>query len=170
MGRRKWTTDEQGTWLAGYMDQFINSQQMKTTAKEFFPKVLKEWHKAWPVSDPTQEELAGAKSPEDAVKKKKMKEDDRVKAWFHNHTRGQTFGSGSRGLLKLRTAKPRVRLEWQIYQQMTYESKWKAIIDKEWSAFTKKWEAENSEMKMMETRFTFMNTFLQEKYREESDD
>lgn len=53
---------------------------------------------------------------------------------------------------------------------MTYESKWKAIIDKEWSAFTKKWEAENPETKMTETRFTFMNTFLQEKYREESDD
>ncbi|KAF8872319.1 hypothetical protein CPB84DRAFT_1753656 [Gymnopilus junonius] len=53
---------------------------------------------------------------------------------------------------------------------MTYESKWKAIIDKEWSTFTKKWEAENSETKMMEMRFTFMNMFLQEKYREESDD
>ena len=72
--------------------------------------------------------------------------------------------------MKLQTAKPRVRLEWQVYQQMTYESKWKAIIDKEWSKIRKKWEAENPETKMTETRFTFMNTFLQEKYKEESED
>lgn len=53
---------------------------------------------------------------------------------------------------------------------MTYESKWKAIIDKEWSEITKKWEAENPETKMTETQFTFMNTFLQKKYKEESED
>ncbi|KIJ90502.1 hypothetical protein K443DRAFT_116510 [Laccaria amethystina LaAM-08-1] len=170
MGRRRWTTDGQGTWLAGHLDAFIDSQLEKTTVKNFFPKVIKEWREAWPLPDPTQEELAAAKSPEDAIQKKRTKEDERVKAWFHNHTRGQTYGSGSRGLLKLQTAKPRVRLEWQVYQQLTYESKWKAIIDKEWSETVKKWEAENPDTKMVETRFTFMNTFLQEKYKEESED
>jgi len=76
MGRRRWTTDEQGTWLTGHLDAFIESQLAKTTAKDFFPKVIKEWHKAWPLPDPMQEELAAAKSPEDAIKKKTTKEDE----------------------------------------------------------------------------------------------
>ena len=76
MGRCRWTTDEQGTWLAGHLDAFINSQLAKTTAKDFFPGVIKEWHKVWPLPDPTQEELAAAKSPEDTIKKKKTKQDE----------------------------------------------------------------------------------------------
>lgn len=110
MGRRKWTTDEQGTWLAGYLDQFIDSQQTKTTAKEFFPKVLKEWHKAWPVSNPTQEELAGAKSSEDAVKKKKMKEDDVCQLSFRICIITDRVYSGSRyGFITIPEAKHSAR-------------------------------------------------------------
>jgi len=75
MGHHRWTTDEQGTWLAGHLDTFINSQLVKMTTKDFFPKVIMVWHKAWPLPDPTQEELAAVKSPEDAIKKKRMKED-----------------------------------------------------------------------------------------------
>jgi hypothetical protein len=45
------------------------------TSTEFFPQVLKEWHQAWPVPDATPEEIAKAKNAEDAMKKKKNKDD-----------------------------------------------------------------------------------------------
>lgn len=94
----------------------------------------------------------------------------RIKAWFHNHTRGPASGSGSRGLLKLKQGKPRVGQEWQVYQQMTYETQWKVEIDKEWDALTKEWEAKNPGQPMITSRFNFMNTFLQAKYKEESEE
>lgn len=53
---------------------------------------------------------------------------------------------------------------------MTYETKWKTTIDMEWDTYKKKWEAENPDSKMKESRFSFMNTFLQEKYKEESEE
>lgn len=186
MTRRKWTTDAQGNWLAGHLDTFVAALSNKTT-RDFFPKIIKDWHEAWPVPDPTPEEVAKAKNIEDAIKKKKNKEEivsqycfrilinvglparQRVRAWFHNHTRGQTYGSGTRGMLRLQ-GKTRIPLEWQVYQQMTYESKWKPIIDKEWGEIKNKWEEENPEMKMTKSRFNFMNTFLQEKYNQEPDD
>lgn len=40
----------------------------------------------------------------------------------------------------------------------------------EWDTYKKKWEAENPDSKMKESRFSFMNTFLQEKYKEESEE
>jgi hypothetical protein len=52
---------------------------------------------------------------------------------------------------------------------MTYETKWKTIIDKEWDAHKQKWEAKNPDSKMTESCFNFMNMFLQDKYKEESD-
>jgi hypothetical protein len=187
MTRRKWTTDAQGDWLASHLDAFKEALSKKTTAKEFFPKIIKSWLEAWPIPEPTPEEVAKAKNLEDLIKKKKNIEENvrqfsfwilinvglparqRVRAWFHNHTRGQTYGSGSRGMLKLQV-KPRIPLEWQVYQLMTYESKWKPIIDEEWDELKKNWEEENPETKMTETRFNFMNTFLQEKYNQEPED
>lgn len=53
---------------------------------------------------------------------------------------------------------------------MTYESKWKPIIDKEWDEKRKKWEEQFPGEKMLETCFHFMNTFLQNKYNLEPDD
>ncbi|KIJ96212.1 hypothetical protein K443DRAFT_124517 [Laccaria amethystina LaAM-08-1] len=66
--------------------------------------------------------------------------------------------------------KPRVCQEWQVYQKMTYQTQWKTEIDKEWDALTKKWEAENPGQPMKALRFNFMNTFLQAKYTEESEE
>ena len=93
----------------------------------------------------------------------------RIKAWFHNHTRGSTSGSGSRGLLKI-TGQSRLRQEWQVYQGMTYENKWKEIIDSEWDDYQKKWKADHPDTDLPQKRFTFMNSFLKEKYKEESEE
>lgn len=75
MTRRKWTTDEQGEWLNKQLDKFTASMAKKTTSTEFFPQVLKEWHQKWPVPNTTPEEIAAAKNADDAMKKKRNKDD-----------------------------------------------------------------------------------------------
>ena len=92
----------------------------------------------------------------------------RIKSWFHNHTRGSTSGSGHRGVLKI--TQPRLRQEWQVYQTMSYESKWKTVIDSEWEAYKKKWNEENPGVKVPQGRFAFMNSFLKSKYAEETEE
>ena len=74
-----------------------------------------------------------------------------------------------RGLLKLK-AKPKTLQEWQVYQIMMYETQWKAVIDKEWETYKSTWEAENPGDELNKTRFTFMNSFMKEKYLEETEE
>jgi len=75
MTRRKWTTAKQEDWLKARLAEFGNAQANKTTSKEFFPMVLKEWRDTWPTPDATQEEVAQAGSVEKATKKKRAEED-----------------------------------------------------------------------------------------------
>ena len=60
--------------------------------------------------------------------------------------------------------------EWQVYQIMTYETQWKAVIDKEWETYKSTWEAENPDDELDKTRFTFMNSFMKDKYLEEMEE
>ena len=76
MTRRQWTTPEQADWLKEHLAAFVNSQANKTTKKEFFPQVIKEWRVLWPLAQPTADEIAEANNAEDAVKKKKNKDDE----------------------------------------------------------------------------------------------
>jgi len=48
--------------------------------KQFFPQVIKDWRQLWPLAQPTADEIAKAKNAENAVKKKKTK-DDEVCLW-----------------------------------------------------------------------------------------
>jgi hypothetical protein len=66
--------------------------------------------------------------------------------------------------------KPKALQEWQVYQLMTYESQWKAVIDKEWETYKCTWEAENPGDELDKTRFTFMNSFIKQKYLEETEE
>ena len=51
---------------------------------------------------------------------------------------------------------------------MTYKTQWKAVIDKEWETYKCMWEVENPGDKLDKTRFTFMNSFMKQKYLEET--
>jgi len=70
MTRRKWTTHQQEEWLKSHLGGFSAAQVNKTTSKEFFPEVLKEWRKAWPTPGPTEEEITREGSVEKATQKK----------------------------------------------------------------------------------------------------
>ena len=53
---------------------------------------------------------------------------------------------------------------------MSYESKWKTVIDSEWEAHKKKWNEENPGVKVPQGRFAFMNSFLKTKYAKETEE
>lgn len=74
MTRQKWTTANQEEWLKSHISKFSDAQVNKTTTKEFFPELLKEWRDAWPCPGPTPEEIAQAGSIEKATQKKRSKE------------------------------------------------------------------------------------------------
>jgi hypothetical protein len=66
--------------------------------------------------------------------------------------------------------KPKILQEWQVYHLMTYETQWKAVIDKDWETYRSTWEAENPGDELDKTRFTFMNLFMKQKYLEETEE
>jgi hypothetical protein len=75
MTRRKWTTPDQEEWLKSRIAGFSDVQVNKTTSKDFFPVVFKEWRKPWPTPDPTPEEITDAGNIEKATLKKKNEEE-----------------------------------------------------------------------------------------------
>jgi len=51
---------------------------------------------------------------------------------------------------------------------MTYETKWKPEIDKQWETYCKTWKQEHPGEPMVKTHFEFMNNFMREKYEMET--
>lgn len=72
MTRRKWMTPEQEDWLKTRLAEFSDAHVNKTTTKEFFPAVFKDWRKCWVTPDPSQEEITEAGNVKKATLKKKM--------------------------------------------------------------------------------------------------
>jgi len=75
MTRRKWTTDEQEAWLEQRKPAFLEANQKKTAAKDFFPAVVEEFCQKWPVAPVTEQEIADAGSVELAKRVKQNKYD-----------------------------------------------------------------------------------------------
>jgi uncharacterized protein YijF (DUF1287 family) len=59
---------------------------------------------------------------------------------------------------------------WQAYHDLTYESKWKAEIDSQWTEYVNNWKAENPDLPVDQTRFAFMNTFIKAKFADETEE
>ena len=70
MTHASWANKEQHDWLESRKARFIEVNQRKAAAKDFFPDVVKDFHKKWPVSPVTPEEVKKAGSEETAMKKK----------------------------------------------------------------------------------------------------
>ena len=64
----------------------------------------------------------------------------------------------------------KVLQEWQVYHTMTYETQWKTVIDKEWENYKSAWEVEKPGEELDETCFTFMASFMREKYLGETEE
>jgi DNA-directed RNA polymerase subunit L len=52
---------------------------------------------------------------------------------------------------------------------LTYESKWKLHVNKEWKRYKEEWEVEHPNEKPPKTRFQIMNEFMKEKFAAETD-
>ena len=66
--------------------------------------------------------------------------------------------------------KPEVLHEWQVYYQLTYESQWKVIIEKEWETYKAKLIGENPKVNLRTAHFNFANAFIREKYQAETEE
>ena len=60
MTRRKWTTDEQEEWLDERKADFMEANQRKAAAKDFFPTVCRDFRTKWPVPSVTEGEIKEA--------------------------------------------------------------------------------------------------------------
>ncbi|KAF8335187.1 hypothetical protein F5887DRAFT_1079268 [Amanita rubescens] len=145
---RSWTTNIQRKFLDKRVDEFVKAKGGRTQLPSL-AGCFAEWRTDNPDREPTSREIANAKSREAAVKIIENDMNKRLRAWFHNHTRGGSVVN-TRGVLKIRT-KSKVPQEWQ-----------------EWKAFVEDWENENPDTQLPKTQFTFRNAFLQKRYAEES--
>jgi hypothetical protein len=185
MTRRKWTTDEQEAWLEQRKAAFIEANQKKTAAKDFYPIVTKEFCEKWPMPPVTQQEVDNAGSIELATRVKQGKYDkvntyykreiatdiyqQCICGWFPNNTRN--VAPGSLGILKIeRKPQPRILQPWQAYQALTYESRWKPEVDAAWSTYKNVWLTEHPEEKPPKIRFQIMIEFIKEKFEKETDE
>ena len=71
MTHRKWTTDKQEEWLDEQKATFMEANQRKAAAKEFFPTVCKDFRTKWTVLSVTEDEIKEAGSTELATKRKR---------------------------------------------------------------------------------------------------
>ena len=53
---------------------------------------------------------------------------------------------------------------------MTYKTQWKTIVDEEWEKYRSAWKAKNPGEEPDETRFSFITSFMRQKYQEETDE
>jgi hypothetical protein len=95
----------------------------------------------------------------------------RTRNWFHNNTRNQTSSTntGSQAILKMKP-KPKVWQSWQAYKALTYESKWKPVVNEAWDDYVKTWEKEHPDEKPEKRRLVFLMEFMKEKLAGETDE
>ena len=86
MTHRKWTTDEQEEWLDERKGTFMEANQRKAAAKDFFPNVCKDFRTKWPLPSVTEGEIKEAGSA-DLATKRKREAWDKVHALGYRRTR-----------------------------------------------------------------------------------
>lgn len=48
MPGRSWTTEEQATFLTGYVEQYMDAQANKEISSAFWPRIFREWFAKYP--------------------------------------------------------------------------------------------------------------------------
>ena len=57
---------------------------------------------------------------------------------------------------------------WQAYHALTYETKWKPVIQERWTAYHEGWALEHPDEKPPKCWFQIMVDFMKEKYTGET--
>jgi hypothetical protein len=78
MGKTRWTTEAQRTWLEPLIPSFIDAQKHKTIGP-FFDDVYKKWHDKWPTLPPTEKEIREAEGSVERAQAIKQKAAENVR-------------------------------------------------------------------------------------------
>jgi hypothetical protein len=183
MGKKPWTTPEQRAWLEALIPAFIQAQQEKATTS-FFEDSYNRWYEKWPTAAPSEEEIKAAEgSAEKALASKRKTVDSvsvafikwihngvftlvfqRIKFWFHNHTRGSSSGARTGGVLKL-CAPSKVMQPWQAYLNKFQNTTLKEKINDAWQQYLS--EVPEGQ-KPEKTLFEIRNKLAQQLYEAET--
>jgi hypothetical protein len=93
MPKKRWTTEEQRSWLEGRISDFIQAQQNSSTGV-FFEETHRGWRDLWPIEEPTQRELQSAKGNQSravAVKRKGVENVSSLEQTLRERTLNLTF-------------------------------------------------------------------------------
>jgi len=94
MGRKKWTTSEQDTWLSLQVPKFVEAQKDKTIS-QFFTPIYSAFHETWPYREPTQKEIGAEGGDKAKATAKIFKKENEVPYPIFHLTRIQlTLRSG----------------------------------------------------------------------------
>ena len=69
MPKKSWASPEQIQWLNSQLSGFLKAQEERATSA-FLATTYTKFHEQWPVASPTAEEIANAKSEEQALSHK----------------------------------------------------------------------------------------------------
>jgi hypothetical protein len=185
MPKRSWASKEQQDWLYAQLPGFRKAQETKTTPS-FFAGIYQEFHAQWPVPAPTAEEIAADDGNEEKAKTTKEKASEsvsgsfhslaylsdfftypcqRIHYWVYNKSRGSTSGTGTRGVLKLKS-NSRLLHPWQAFAKL-FGEELKSKVDTEWQQHQ---EENPNETYTKNDRFNFHNKKMQEWYEESDSD
>ncbi|KAF8202531.1 hypothetical protein BJ912DRAFT_920884 [Pholiota molesta] len=145
----------------------VAAKKNKKAMRSFYDKAIEEFCEAWPMIPLTPEEVAAAEDVNAATQAKQTVYNNRVEVWFNNHKRRLGQKKGSKKVLNLQQAQPRVLLPWQAYSTIMYPT-WKPLIDQGYEEYKVSWAIAHPEEKPNKTRMRFMQDFLQEKLDNET--
>ena len=83
MGKKRWTTAEQFTWLEALIPGFVQAQENKAVSS-FLKDVYDKWEKKWTIPPPTEEEVKSAKGNNQKALAIKLKGTENVR--YHNES------------------------------------------------------------------------------------
>ncbi|KAH9477656.1 hypothetical protein JR316_0009882 [Psilocybe cubensis] len=123
--------------------------------KEFYKETYLEWQKLWPNRVPTEQEIANSGSKEQAIVDIYVAQEEKLKNWFRNHKRPKLAEKSDKKGTSAATSS-------------VLKLKKKRMMDKEWQNYVKDWKERNPGTEVDTSMFAFRNKFMQEKYKEQS--
>ena len=145
---RGWTTEAQHELLSSYLPRYMvaKAKPGQKGFDEFWPVVLSEWFKQWPLPELTQSQLDQGMTTEKQLEVQKLVGGacshfkqlnlthiiQRLTQWYNNHTRTSSSGEGKKKVLDLGGRKRKMLPDWQAYSRLYYDDRIKATVDREW--------------------------------------
>jgi hypothetical protein len=186
-GAPTWTTEDQEAWLEQKKPEYIQAQQDGHAGiSNFWKASWDDWFERWPLAsesvDETEADPAKRKRDEvSAVKTVRIcsssgtnvahhNGNQRVQAWFNNHTRGSKSGYGRKKVLDLSKKKSKKLPSYQAYQQLYYEEKIKDIVEKRWDEHLRSQPGYDEDSVPQVPSLAFRNRITRELFADESDE